>query len=137
MSANPTDLLFAAYIQDYGRGRVCGHDGCGTILSRYNPTLYCVTHETAHWDDLEPLEPINTKVCPVCREELPRAPFYFAPDGSNKDGYKYVCRPCLRERARQRYATDPDYRTKTMQAARASNARSRARKRGERQGATA
>ncbi len=25
--------------------RVCAHDGCDTILSRYNPSTYCAAHE--------------------------------------------------------------------------------------------
>lgn len=29
------------------RGRICAHDGCGTILSIYNPAKYC----SAHVDD--------------------------------------------------------------------------------------
>ena len=27
------------------RQRTCAHDGCGTILSQYNPSTYCAAHE--------------------------------------------------------------------------------------------
>jgi predicted nucleic acid-binding Zn ribbon protein len=30
----------------YQRGRICGHPGCATILSIYNPAMYCSAHLT-------------------------------------------------------------------------------------------
>jgi hypothetical protein len=35
------------WIAFYGRGRVCGASGCGTLLSTYNPALYCSVHVAA------------------------------------------------------------------------------------------
>ena len=29
----------------YGRGRVCGAPDCGTVLSTYNPALFCSLHD--------------------------------------------------------------------------------------------
>lgn len=31
--------------KDYGRGRICAHEGCSTILSRYNSGNVCAAHE--------------------------------------------------------------------------------------------
>ena len=31
-------------VRSYQRGRVCGHAECGTILSIYNPSMYCTVH---------------------------------------------------------------------------------------------
>ncbi|HEX7168161.1 MAG TPA: hypothetical protein VF230_14375 [Acidimicrobiales bacterium] len=31
--------------KNFGKGRVCGEDGCGTRLSLYNPGKYCSLHE--------------------------------------------------------------------------------------------
>jgi hypothetical protein len=31
--------------KQYGAGRECAEDDCGTVLSRYNPGLYCSRHE--------------------------------------------------------------------------------------------
>ena len=33
-------------IPAYGRGRICEAPGCGTLLSTYNPALYCSLHES-------------------------------------------------------------------------------------------
>jgi len=30
----------------FAKGRVCVYDGCGTVLSVYNPTRFCSQHET-------------------------------------------------------------------------------------------
>jgi len=34
-------------IPAYGRGRVCRESGCDTLLSTYNPALYCSVHAAA------------------------------------------------------------------------------------------
>jgi len=31
-------------VTDFGHGRVCEADGCTTVLSKYNPSAYCVVH---------------------------------------------------------------------------------------------
>jgi len=33
------------FIKSYPAGRVCDHDGCDTVLSKYNPEPYCAAHE--------------------------------------------------------------------------------------------
>ena len=35
----------AGLVKTYPAGRVCDHDGCATILSRYNATTYCGAHK--------------------------------------------------------------------------------------------
>lgn len=35
----------AFHVRTYPAGRTCAHDGCGTVLSVYNPTTYCGAHE--------------------------------------------------------------------------------------------
>jgi hypothetical protein len=32
----------------YRRGRICASSGCGTLLSRYNPTNRCSLHNELH-----------------------------------------------------------------------------------------
>ena len=32
-------------IRAYGHGRICQEPGCDTLLSTYNPALYCSLHE--------------------------------------------------------------------------------------------
>ena len=32
-------------IPAYGRGRICEAWGCDTVLSTYNPALYCSVHD--------------------------------------------------------------------------------------------
>ena len=34
-------------LKTYQEGRVCSHDGCTTVLSRYNPDPYCGAHTPA------------------------------------------------------------------------------------------
>ena len=34
-------------IPAYGSGRICGAPRCGTVLSTYNPSLYCSLHDVA------------------------------------------------------------------------------------------
>jgi hypothetical protein len=34
-------------ISNYGSGRICGMPHCGTVLSAYNPALYCSLHDVA------------------------------------------------------------------------------------------
>jgi len=31
----------------FGRGRICEASGCDTVLSTYNPALYCSLHDAA------------------------------------------------------------------------------------------
>ena len=35
--------------RSYRTGRVCGHEGCTTILSRYNPSGFCSLHESVRF----------------------------------------------------------------------------------------
>ena len=34
-------------IPAFGGGRVCGAPHCGTVLSTYNPALFCALHDVA------------------------------------------------------------------------------------------
>jgi hypothetical protein len=38
-------LLGASPPARYAKGRVCAHDGCGTILDPYNETVHCSIHQ--------------------------------------------------------------------------------------------
>ena len=40
-SGKISDRIFA-----YGRGRICEAPGCATLLSTYNPGLYCSLHDS-------------------------------------------------------------------------------------------
>lgn len=41
-------LLHGAPARTYRRGRICATSGCGTLLSRYNPTNRCSLHNELH-----------------------------------------------------------------------------------------
>lgn len=42
-------------------GRVCAYEGCGTVLSRYNHTDYCATHERAIADGIDDTPYLKTR----------------------------------------------------------------------------
>ena len=51
------------WVQAYPSGRRCESDGCGTILSIYNPSTFCAQHEP------EPdwvYQSRKFRYCPVC-----------------------------------------------------------------------
>lgn len=62
------DLDFMQYQADrprqYAAGRRCCHDGCKTILSRYNPGTTCDPHEAA--PDFMVYHGKRFKVCDTC-----------------------------------------------------------------------
>lgn len=84
--------------QTYGKGRVCGHEGCGTVLSEYNPHDYCTMHEDEQWDSLlHECTEAGMWVCPRCGK--PRRPAYldWRADRRAKDGFSAICRKCEHE----------------------------------------
>jgi hypothetical protein len=40
-------LSGTASVRTYASGRVCRADGCGTVLSAYNPSSFCALHGRA------------------------------------------------------------------------------------------
>jgi hypothetical protein len=42
--AGASRLVFGEPPHTYSKGRICATEGCGTHLSRYNPTKYCSIH---------------------------------------------------------------------------------------------
>ena len=131
----------------YPAGRVCDHQGCATILSRYNATMYCGAHppdtglrfhgmtfkqcacgevidrgsvacrkcadaERGADEVLADTLLLGSKYCPTCRLQKPRSGGYFGRDASKDDGLRHDCKVCSRERARERYANDPEFREK-------------------------
>ena len=74
----------------YGEGRICGYDGCRTVLSRYNPGSYCAAHEA-----LEPPDCwLYYKPCSVCGEVKHAA--VFEADETRWDRRGEVCSCCRR-----------------------------------------
>jgi hypothetical protein len=43
-----SSLLHGTPSRTYRRGRICASSGCGTLLSRYNPTSRCSLHNELH-----------------------------------------------------------------------------------------
>ena len=81
----------------YGEGRVCGHKGCGTILSTYNPLDYCGLHADEHWDPRtldRPCTGDGCWVCPACGSEYPPGYRHWRADPRSKDGLSAVCIDC-------------------------------------------
>lgn len=133
----------------YPAGRVCDHEGCATILSRYNATMYCGAHppdtglrfhgmtfkqcacgaitgrdsksgtcrkcadaERGRDQEFTDTLLLGSKYCPTCRLPKPRSSDYFGRDIHQDDGLRHECKACSCERARERYANDPEFREK-------------------------
>ena len=85
-------------VRTYGRGRVCARQGCGTVLSEYNPDAYCDPHTDDQYTSL--LHECTDEgfwVCPGCGRELPPDLRYWRSDPSCKDGSAAACKKCERE----------------------------------------
>ena len=74
----------------YGTGRVCAHEGCATILTKYHEGDCCYIHDDAEY---EPTEYAWWR-CTGCGDNFP-------PDTSKRDAR---CLPCYRAHERERYA---------------------------------
>ena len=46
------------------------------------------------------------KICSKCRRELPEEQFHKSK--KNKDGYQYICKDCISEYSKRRYASRID-----------------------------
>jgi len=108
--------------KQYAAGRRCCHDGCKTILSRYNGGTMCDLHKSAQ-DFMVFTDTIifGEKTCGRCGAVKPRNSEHFRSDDSSPDGMRFCCGSCdstskhaarAREsaHARERYANDPEYR---------------------------
>jgi len=99
----------------YGSGRVCAVEGCGTILSAYNPSDVCALHSGA-WQT----EPAHQGRQAVEREELTRRCAYAACGReftTTNPAKKYCCDAC-RMRAFQARVTAARRMAASAQAAR-------------------
>lgn len=88
--------------------RVCAHEGCGTVLSRYNWSRYCGLHAREASDEeysrlCDPAAD-GWHTCTGCGRRLPRSRDYFPPDTHVVDGMRTRCYECVNARARARYA---------------------------------
>ena len=141
MSAD-SGLLYLDWVEDetdhvktYARGRRCTHDGCKTILSRYNPGTMCGPHKAT--PDLMVFTDaiiFGEKLCPTCEVCKPRNSEHFQKDVSSDDCLYHECRECRnaaqrgnrKSRAdyeRTRYQTDPEYRERRKATSRENKAR--------------
>ena len=89
-------ILTGRPCRTHGKGRVCGHPGCETIVSQYNPSDYCGVHDRLHAVrfDIDSLL-FTTKRCPVCERHLPANSNHWHRDAREEDGFKNVCSRCL------------------------------------------
>jgi predicted RNA-binding Zn-ribbon protein involved in translation (DUF1610 family) len=86
-------------VPQYGPGRVCSKQGCGTILSVYNSAEMCAAHGGKPiWAEDEPAD---QKRCSGCGNVL--ALDQFRRDSSRRDGRTYRCKDCLKLRDRGLY----------------------------------
>jgi hypothetical protein len=75
----------------YGAGRVCLHEGCGAILSRYNRLPVC----SLHTDELVEGEvPDGYRRCNACGIVLPATADHFHRDARDKGGLQRTCKEC-------------------------------------------
>ena len=127
----------ANWIKTYAAGRRCCHDGCKTILSRYNGGETCDVHNAAD-DDLSDRLIFGEKLCPACGEVKPRNAEHFHVNMSMADGLSLKCKPCrlahqretrvvdnaaAARRSRERYANDPEFRERRKATSRENKAR--------------
>lgn len=92
-------------------GRVCAHEGCNTVLSRYNPDDYCALHCVPEED--EPIEPVRRRarpilytydgrrICTSCGQAYPPTTEYFHRSKSHTSGLNPECKACANERNRR------------------------------------
>jgi len=94
----------------YPAGRTCAHDGCGTMLSVYNPAPYCALHESEHEGEHEGEDrvPDGYRRCRVCGRVLPATSEHFHRVGRNRrTGEAYAnslhtaCKACRNHRNRR------------------------------------
>jgi len=88
-------ILYGRPLRTYGKGRVCAHNGCDTIVSLYNPLKYCSLHEKLHRSSID-VDSIlfTTKECLLCGcDKLANSDFWDAEEGT-ADGLSDVCREC-------------------------------------------
>ena len=90
---NPHSLLVTEEmrVRTYGKGRVCSHDGCTTVLSSYNPDDFCYLHDAGGAHDPAADEWWR---CGECGDQFPA-------ETTKRDGR---CPPCYRAKERRRYA---------------------------------
>jgi len=96
--------------ETYPANRVCAHDGCDTVLSRYNPSSYCDVHADEQYDPRTVAMDYSEdglRTCPSCgRRFIPNLNNWYS-DTRSKDGLSAECIACLnpergeREHARQ------------------------------------
>ena len=55
---------------------------------------------------------LGSKYCPTCHLPKPKSSDHFGRDIHQDDGLNRVCKACRSERARERYASDPEFREK-------------------------
>lgn len=63
-------------MKTYSRGRVCGVTDCETVLSTYNPSLFCALHECAVHPARRARHPIAERICVHCAGAFPTANLY-------------------------------------------------------------
>ena len=119
--------------KQYAAGRRCCHDGCKTILSRYNGGTMCGQHRAADDCCTDSLI-FGEQLCPTCEVPKPRNSEHFGKDVSSVDGLYWECSECrnARQRAarkshadyeRIRYQTNPEFRERRKATSRENKAR--------------
>ena len=103
--ANPASLLIPYPTRTYDGGRVCAHEGCGTVLSRYNPDAYCDVHEDEQYDPrtlaMDYTED-GKRPCSKCGRLLVCNRRSFYNDPNSKDGLSAECIDCLNPERHER-----------------------------------
>jgi hypothetical protein len=59
-------LSGTASVRTYARGRICRADGCGTVLSAYNPSSFCALHERALPRPRRARRQASERICESC-----------------------------------------------------------------------
>ena len=128
------------HVKTYARGRRCCHDGCKTILSRYNGGEMCEMHTAPDYSRdcgfhvLTDRIIFGEKRCPTCGEMKPRNAEHFHRDESEPGGLSRECCECRNgaqrvnrkshaDYERTRYQTDPEYRERRKATSRENKAR--------------
>jgi len=81
----------------FGSGRVCRHEGCQTVLSTYNPSVFCAVHAAVDEEEI----PEGCMKCTACGAVYPWTTEWFHLAGGTRQragALHRMCKACRNAR---------------------------------------